>query len=146
MACWQLRCQLAQPREKQCDVPTRRFVEFPLNPPQHCAVQSPAGAPGLLFFSVQLTLFKSISVPHLCDGWRCCCQCVRKCRKALTTKCRRPCLWLLEAGLIDALMLGADVSMLKCSQRSGVCGAAWLPLVHAAATRVAAATVRLRER
>lgn len=56
------------------------------------------------------------------------------------TKCPQPCLWLSEAGLIDTLMLGADVSMRKCS---GVCGGAWLPLAGAAAARVPAATVWL---
>lgn len=44
------------------------------------------------------------------------------------TKCPQPCLWLREPGLIDALILGADVSMLQRSQPPGVCGGAGLQL------------------
>lgn len=94
--------------------------------------------------SMLLMLFKSINILHLSDRCRCCCQCVRKCWKARMTECPRPRLGLHEAGLMDALMLGADVSMRKCSQHSGVNGGAWLPLACAAAARVPAATVWLR--
>lgn len=105
-------------------------VLFPLeslSAPHNIAQSNPLQEYRGCYSSLLLRLFKSITVLHLCDACRCCCQCVRKCRKALMTKCPRPCLWLHEAGLIDALMLGADVSMLKCSQRAGICGGAWLP-------------------
>lgn len=45
---------------------------------------------------------------------------------------------------MDASMLEADVSRLKCWQRSGVCGGAGPPLACAAAALVPAATVWLR--
>lgn len=45
---------------------------------------------------------------------------------------------------MDASMLEADVSMLKCWQRSGVCGGVRPPSACAAAAVVPAATVRLR--
>lgn len=44
---------------------------------------------------------------------------------------------------MDASRLEADVSTLKCSQRSGVCGGAGPPSARAAAAVVPAATVRL---
>lgn len=112
-------------------------VLFPLKPlPTHNIAQSkPLQEHRSCYSSRLLVLFKRINVLQLCDGCRCCWRGVRKCREALMTECPRPCLWR-ETGLIDALMLGADVSMLKCSQRSGVCGGAWLPLAHAAAARV----------
>lgn len=60
------------------------------------------------------------------------------------TKCPGPCLWLREAGPVDASVLEADVSRLKCWQRSGVCGGAGPPSACAAAALVPAATVWLR--
>lgn len=45
---------------------------------------------------------------------------------------------------MDASMLEADVSTLKCWQRSGVCGGAGPPSACAAAAVVPAATVWLR--
>lgn len=140
LACWQLWCQVAQPRDKQCDAHTLVIMSCFHQTAHSYLLQEHWGC----YSSPLLMLFTSISVLHLCDGCRCCCQCVRKCRKALMTKCPRPCLWLLEAGLIDALMPGADVSMLKCSQRCGVCGVAWLSLTRATAARVSTATVWLR--
>lgn len=112
--------------------------------PHNIAQSNPLQEHQGCYSSLLLMSLKSINVLRLCDGCRCCCQCVRKCRKALMTKCPRPCTRLCEAGLIVTLMLEADVSMLKCSQRCSVCGGAWLPLAHAAAARLPTATVWLR--
>lgn len=143
--------QLAQPREKQCDLHTLGDVpcfHLSLSPP-FIMVHNPlpcrsTGAVTHLIRPLLLLLFMSNSVLCLCDGCRCCCQCVRKCRKALMTKCPGPCLWLCEAGPVDALMLEADVSTLKCWQCWGVCGGAAPPSACAAAAVVPAATVWLR--
>lgn len=59
------------------------------------------------------------------------------------TKCPGPRLWLREAGPVDASMLEADVSTLKCLQHSGVRGGAGPPSASAAAALVPAATVWL---